>query len=114
MSRLLRSAVLAAILAVVAAPVTLADSAGWRDRTMDCGSAGTMTFLLPPSEFSTAFVPFHDKAGTAVLVPYRVSVDGDVYLDKPAAAKRVGLITCSYVDPQGWSVKITGLLTPGS
>jgi hypothetical protein len=112
MVRLLRTAVLATAVMTVAAPAALADSSEWRTRTMEC-SVGTMTFLLPPSEFVTAFVPFHDAASGAVLTPLKVTVDGDVYVSKPLAANGGDrLVTCGYTDPAGLVIQIVGRLTP--
>ena len=113
MTRFLRTTLLAMVVLAVAAPSVLADSSAWRLRTMDCGSAGTMTFLLPPSEFMTAFVPFHDAAGGAVLTAAKVVVNGNTYVSKPLAAHGGDrLVTCGYTDPAGLVIEITGLLTP--
>ena len=80
---------------------------------MDCGTAGQMSFLLPPSEFMTAFVPFHAAMSTQILVPLEIVVDGTTYVSKPSAATAGDLATCSYVDPQGYRIEITGRLAPG-
>jgi hypothetical protein len=113
MTRILRTALLAIVGLTLAAPIALADSAAWRTRTMDCGPAGSLTVLLPPSEFVTAFVPFHDATTGAVLVPFVVTVNGNTFLSKPlAGAGAVSLVTCEYVDPLGLKIRIVGLLTP--
>lgn len=115
MIRLLRTALLVTTMMALAAPVALADSSAWRSRTMDCGSAGTMTFLLPPSEFYAAAVPvpFHEVDGTSVLTALKVTVDGNTWVSKPLAAKGGGrLVTCGYTDPAGYVIEIAGLLTP--
>lgn len=112
MTRLLRTTLLAMFVLTVAAPAVLADSSAWRTRSMEC-SGGTMTFLLPPSEFVTAFVPFHAADSGAVLTPLKVTVDGDTYVSKPLAAKGGDrLVTCGYTDPDGLVIEIVGLLTP--
>jgi aerobic-type carbon monoxide dehydrogenase small subunit (CoxS/CutS family) len=114
MRRLLGCAVMATVLATAAVPLVSADSPDWRARTMDCGSAGTITFLLPPAEFVTAFVPVHAATGTRVLTVLEITVNGNTYVSKPLAATAGDrLVTCGYTDPQGLVIRITGLLTPG-
>ena len=113
MPRVVRSLVLAMVGLALAAPVALADSMAWRTRTMDCGPDGALTVLLPPSQFVTAFVPFHDATSGAVLVPFTVTVGGETFLAKPLAdAGAAELLNCAYVDPRGLTVEIVGLLTP--
>ena len=115
MTRLLRTALLAVLGLTLAAPMALADSPAWRTRTADCGPAGSLTFLLPPSEFVTAFVPFHEATTGAVLVPLIVTVNGTTVLSKPLAGNRAGsLVTCEYVDPLGLRIRFVGLLTPAT
>ena len=113
MRRLFWAALLATALATATAPLVSGDSSSWRARTMDCGPAGTIEFLLPPSEFATAFVPVHEADGTRVLTILEISVDGTTYVSKPLAAKGGDrLTTCGYSDPLGLVIRITGLLTP--
>lgn len=114
MRKLVTGAALAVLLATAAAPLASADSSAWRLRMMDCGSAGTIDFLLPPSEFLTAFVPVHEAHGTGVLTILQVNVDHTVYISKPLAT-RAGdrLVSCAYIDPRGLHVVLTGILTPG-
>ncbi len=116
MRKLVACAALALMLATAAAPLVSADSSAWRPRTANCGTeAGMIDFLVPPSEFVTAFVPFHEANGTRVLTVLAVSVDGATYVNKPLAAKdRERLVTCSYVDSNGWLIEVTGLLKPES
>jgi hypothetical protein len=114
MTRILRTIVLAFVALTLAAPVALAESTAWRERTLDCGPDGTITVLLPPSAFVTALVPFHDAATGAVLVPLVVTVDGTPILSRPLGAIQAdSLVACEYVDPRGLHVQIVGLLTPG-
>ena len=113
MARILRSVVLAMVGLALAAPLALADSVAWRTRTLDCGPAGSLTVLLPPSQFVTAFVPFHHATSNAVLVPFTVTVDGETFLSKPLTdSGTTRLVTCEYVDPRGLTIGIVGLLTP--
>jgi hypothetical protein len=124
MTRVLRTVLLATVLMAVAAPTALADSSGWRERTLDCGDVGSLTVLLPPSEFTTpAIVPFHVEDSTAILVPFWLRVTSTDPADewvwearsKPLAAKHADrLISCEYTDPAGLYIEIVGLLTPAS
>lgn len=115
MRRILGCLLTASVLAATAAPLVSADSGAWRTRTMNCGGAGTIDFVLPPSEFVTAFVPVHEADGTRVLTFLRVVINGDVYVSKPLAAKGGDrLVSCGYTDPLGLVIQITGILTPAS
>ncbi len=122
MTRMLRTALLATVLMAVAAPTALAGSSTWRARALDCGDAGSLTVLLPPSEFTTpAIVPFHVRDSAAVLIPFWLRVTSTDLQDpwvwdarsKPLAAQHADrLVSCAYVDPAGLFIEIVGLLTP--
>ena len=115
MRRIVGSVLMATVLATVAAPLVSADSSTWRERTMDCSPGGRISFLLPPAEFTTAFVPVHEADGTRVLTLLEVVVAGDVYVSKPLAARGGDrLVSCGYTDPDGLVIEITGVLTPAS
>ena len=110
-----RGALLATILAIALTPLASADSTAWRARTLDCGPAGTLDFLLPPAEYNTAFVPLHEATGTRVLTILEISVDGTTYISRPLAAKGgARLTTCGYTDPASLVIEITGILTPAT
>lgn len=122
MNRMLRTTLLATVLMAVAAPVAMADSSAWRERDLNCGSAGTIAVQLPPSMFTTpAIVPFHDVASNAVLVPFWMRVSGGtgddawvwVARSKPSATNHADRnVSCTYSDPAGLFIEIKGLLTP--
>lgn len=93
-----------------------ADPSTGRTRTMDCGGT-TYTMELGPAEFLTSVgAAIHAVGSTAVLVPLQVvlTIDGEpvTTLVKPAVQHVPGLTVCSYVDPRGFPVEITGLLSP--
>jgi hypothetical protein len=87
-------------------------------RTIDCGAAGTLTVELGPAQFlTTTSAAIHVVGTNQVLVPERVVVvfpDGStrVTLDKQAgSAGGREQVTCSYTDPAGRFVTITGVLS---
>ena len=113
------SCVAAALALASSALPAAADPGTGRTRTIDCGSAGTLTVELGPAEFlSTTSAAIHDLNSTRVLVPRRVVVvlpDGTtvITLDKHENRGVGGqAVSCSYVDPAGLEVTITGDLTP--
>ena len=116
MTRMLRTALLATVLMAVAAPAALADSSTWEPRTLNCGSDGPMTLLVPPAFPDYAIVPFHDATSNAVLVPKTFHMTASTWewgFSKPLAAKGGDrLVSCSYTDDNGWFIEIVDLLTP--
>jgi hypothetical protein len=110
-----RLAILGVALAVFAsaAPAAMADSTNWtNDRTLDCGTAGELKTVLNPAGFG---MPFHDKDTSRVLIPLRVVVNGATVIDKPGVERNaLSEITCSYDDPGGRNVVVTGILTPAA
>ncbi len=111
---MLTCAGLVTMIAVLVSSPAAADPDTGRIRTMDCGAAGTLTVDLGPAEFiTTTSAAIHVVDSTTVLVPRRVVVilpDGEtlVTLDKKTTNAD---ITCSYVDPAGNFVTITGKLS---
>jgi hypothetical protein len=113
MKRTVRAVVLAVAAMAMAVPAVSADGDGWRARTFDCGAAGSLSVVLPPSEYSNSIVPFHVVGSGSVLVPLVFTFDGETYMSKPLAARQGDrLVRCEYMDPAGYSIGITGLLTP--
>jgi hypothetical protein len=109
--------VAASALGMTALPAA-ADPGTGRIRDLDCGSAGTLTVEPGPAEFlTTTSAAIHEVGSTRVLLPRRVVVvlpDGTtlVTLDKHqnrGAGDRS--VTCSYLDPAGLQVTITGDLS---
>jgi hypothetical protein len=115
----LAGGVLASLLAVgLTAPPAAADPGTGRLRTIDCGAAGTLTVELGPAQFlTTTSAAIHVVGTNQVLVPERVVIvlpDGSmrVTLDKQAgSAGAREQVTCSYTDPAGRVVTITGVLS---
>ena len=109
-----RLVILGLALAVFAsvASAAVADSPNWTNvRVLDCGDA-TLTTVLNPAGFGT---PYHDVDSDRVLVPLRIVVNGATVMDKPGIdTNALSEITCSYTDPAGRSVVVTGILTPAA
>lgn len=114
MKRTVQAVVLAVAVMAMAVPAVSADGGTWRARTFTCDGGMTLSIVMPPSEFTTpAIVPFHVVGSTSVLVPFVFTFEGTTVLSKPLAARQGDrLVHCEYVDPQGWFIEITGLLTP--
>jgi len=110
-----RLAILGLALAVFAsaAPAAMADSTNWTNvRILDCGTGDMLTTVLNPAGFGT---PFHDQDTGRVLIPLRVVVNGATVIDKPGVERNaLSEITCSYTDPVGRYVVVTGILTPAA
>jgi len=110
-----RLATLGVALAIFApaAPAAMADSTNWTNvRILDCGTGGTLSTVLNPAGFGT---PFHDQDTDRVLIPLRVVVNGATVIDKPGVERNaLSEITCSYTDPVGRYVVVTGILTPAA
>jgi hypothetical protein len=95
-----------------AVPATADPSTG-RTRLLDCGSAGTFTVELGPAEFlTTTSAAIHLVGSTLVLQPRQVTIrfpDGTTAttLDKAKPAD----VTCTYTDPAGLFVTVSGTLS---
>ncbi len=113
MKRTVRAVVLAMAVMAMVVPAVSADGGGWAARTFTCNGEMSLSVVLPPSEYAHAIVPFHVVGSGSVLVPFVFTFEGTTYLSKPLAARQADrLVRCEYVDPQGWFIEITGLLTP--
>jgi hypothetical protein len=82
-------------------------------RTFDCGTSGTLTVALNPNAFSNSVPAFHDVRSNAVITPLIVRVNGQFILRSAPGilASNASLVSCSYTDPAGLFVEITGVLT---
>ena len=109
-----RSTPLAAALcagSMLFAPAASADPDSGRIRVLDCGSAGIVETVLTPNAFFVPAVPaFHVTDSNAVIVPLAVLVNGTPISDQPATSVAAN-VECSYTDPAGNFVVVTGLLT---
>ena len=82
-------------------------------RVLDCGASGSLTVVLNPNAFSASVPAFHDIDSNAVLVPLNVRVNGQFILRSAPGVidSRANVVNCSYTDPAGLFVEITGVLT---
>jgi hypothetical protein len=108
-------ATLASACAVSMLPVATAnaDPDTGQNRILDCGDAGTLTVVLSPNAFSASVPAFHVTDSTAVLTPLNVEVNGEFVIRSAPGALRsaANVVACSYTDPAGLFVEITGVLT---
>jgi hypothetical protein len=90
-----------------------ADPDTGRVRVLDCGAGGSLTVVLNPNAFSASVPAFHDVSSNAVLVPLNVRVNGQFILRAAPGVvnSQANVVTCSYTDPAGLFVEITGVLT---
>jgi hypothetical protein len=90
-----------------------ADPDTGRIRVLDCGPSGSLTVVLNPNAFAASVPAFHDVDSNAVLVPLNVRVNGVFVLRSAPGAvdSAANVVSCSYVDPAGLFVEITGVLT---
>jgi hypothetical protein len=90
-----------------------ADPNTGQTRILDCGDAGTLTVVLNPNAFSASVPAFHVTDSPAVLTPLNVRVNGEFVIRSAPGVLRSGanVVTCSYTDPAGLFVEITGVLT---
>jgi hypothetical protein len=90
-----------------------ADPDTGRIRVLDCGPDGVLTVVLNPNAFSASVPAFHDISSNAVLTPLNVRVNGEFILRSApgVAGSEANLASCSYTDPSGLFVEITGVLT---
>jgi len=109
-------ATVAAVCAISLLPIATAaaDPDTGRTRVLDCGAAATLTFVLNPNAFSSSVPAFHAIDSTAVLVPLNVRVNGAFVIRSAPGVLRsdANVVSCSYTDPAGLFVEITGVLTP--
>jgi len=81
-------------------------------RVLDCGPNGSLTVVLSPNAFSTSVPAFHDVNSNAVLTPLNVSVDGRELRSAPGVVHSAAdVVICSYTDPAGLFVEVTGVLS---
>jgi len=99
-------------LVCTAAPAGADPSTG-RIRDLDCGSVGVLRVELGPVEFSTTTTAaIHVLNSTSVLQPRQVTVrfpDGSTVttLNKSRSSD----VTCTYTDPAGLFVTLSGTVT---
>ena len=111
--RLLGTIALTCMLMLMPVATAGADPDTGRVRVLDCGPSGSLTVVLNPNAFSASVPAFHDIGSTAVLVPLNVRVDRQFILRAAPGVvdSQANVVTCSYTDPAGLFVKITGVLT---
>jgi len=90
-----------------------ADPDTGRIRVLDCGPGGQLTVVLNPNAFSTSVPAFHDVSSNAVLTPLNVRVNGQFVLRSApgVVSSEADVVSCSYTDPAGLFVEVTGVLT---
>ena len=101
------------VLILVPVAAAVADPDTDRVRVLDCGPSGSLTVVLNPNAFSSSVPAFHDVNSNAVLVPLNVRVNNQFILRSAPGAlhSQANVISCSYTDPAGLFVEITGVLT---
>jgi hypothetical protein len=111
--RLLGTIALTCMLMLMPVATAGADPDTGRVRVLDCGPSGSLTVVLNPNAFSASVPAFHDIGSTAVLVPLNVRVDRQFILRAAPGVvdSQANVVTCSYTDPAGLFVEITGVLT---
>jgi hypothetical protein len=108
MYRLTIASFAATVATLFAASVAAASPSG-SPRTLSCAGGTTLQTVLGPGGFGT---PYHVTGTTQVLVPRVAVVDGVTVINQAGAGKdAVAEITCSYTDPAGRFITVTGLLT---
>src|ERR671925_93608 len=90
-----------------------ADPDTGRTRVLDCGQSGLLTVVLNPNAFSASVPAFHDVTSNAVLTPLNVRVNGQFTLRSTPGVvhSEADIVSCSYTDPAGLFVEITGVLS---
>ena len=111
--RLVGTIALTCVLMLMATATAGADPDTGRVRMLNCGPSGSLTVVLNPNAFATSVPAFHDVDSNAVLVPLNVRVNGEFILRAAPGVlnSRANAVTCSYTDPDGLFVEITGVLT---
>ena len=68
---------------------------------------------MSPNAFAASVPAFHDTNSNAVLVPLNVSVNGEFVLRSAPGVRgsHANVVSCSYADPDGLFVEITGVFT---
>ena len=74
---------------------------------------GSLTVVLNPNAFSASVPAFHDVNSNAVLTPLNVRVNRQFILRSTPGVlgSKANVVSCSYTDPAGLFVEITGVLT---
>jgi hypothetical protein len=111
--RVVGTIVLTSVLMLIPVAPAGADPDTGSLRILDCGPSGSLTVVLNPNAFSSSVPAFHDLGSNAVLVPLNVRVN-DQYVLRSAPGvigSQANVVTCSYTDPAGLFVEITGVLT---
>ena len=100
------------VMMLVPAASAGADPDTGRIRVLDCGTAGSLTVVLNPNAFAASVPAFHDVSSNAVLTPLNVRVNGEIILRASPGVIRshAEVVSCSYTDPAGLFVEITGVL----
>ena len=111
--RLLATTTLTGVLMLMPAGSASADPDSGRTRVLDCGLDGSLTVVLNPNAFSASVPAFHDVNTNAVLTPLNVRVNGQFILRSTPGVlgSKANVVSCSYTDPAGLFVEITGVLT---
>jgi hypothetical protein len=111
--RLFGTIVLTCVLMLMPVVSAGADPGTGRIRVLDCGPNGFLTAALNPNAFSTSVPAFHDVSSNAVLTPLNVRVNGQFILRSTPGVvnSEANVVSCSYTDPAGLFVEVTGVLT---
>jgi hypothetical protein len=111
--RLLETIALTWLVMLMPVATAGADPGTGRVRVLDCGPSGSLTVVLNPNAFSASVPAFHDISSNAVLVPLNVRVNGQFILRAAPGVvdSQANVVACSYTDPAGLVVEITGVLT---
>ena len=111
--RLMGTIAVTCVLMLMPVATAGADPDTGRVRILNCGASGSLTVVLNPNAFSASVPAFHDVSSNAVLVPLNVRVNDQLILRAAPGAlnSQSNLVTCSYTDPAGLFVEITGVLT---
>ena len=111
--RLFATLVSTGVLMLIPVASVGADPNTGRIRVLDCGASGSLTVVLNPNAFSASVPAFHDVNSNAVLTPLNVRVNGQFILRATPGVvdSGSGVVSCSYTDPAGLFVEITGVLS---
>jgi hypothetical protein len=82
-------------------------------RVLDCGANGSLTVVLNPNAFSNSVPAFRDVNSNAVLTPLNVRVNREFILRSTPGVVHgaADIVSCSYTDPAGRFVEVTGVLS---
>jgi hypothetical protein len=111
--RLFATTALTGVLTLMPVASAGADPDSGRIRVLDCGPDGSLTVVLNPNALSASVPAFHDVDSNAVLTPLNVRVNGQFILRSTPGVlgSEANVVSCSYTDPAGLFVEITGVLT---